>query len=259
MTSDAVSVLRDEVKKKLGLRLEQSMRSHREIEIEAKRKQMLLEDEIAALKLENTALQNCLSVHLDLREGRSRTEKAEAEAGAAGPAGTMPMGKRVERPGGGGGASPSEAGPRRDRKGWAPTRVERVPIEKRAGADRRPGARDRTKHAFTKILPPKNKAPVEPTPTVLPQAPSPPAAGPRSGLPSPAAPAWAGGEQGEGPLQERQAHWRSHELPAPVEELVKLEHYVEKNCAGAKLEPGWSVSRFRRKNGTYEGRWDLYL
>ena len=57
VTSDLVSVLRDEVKK-LGLRLEQSMRSHREIEIEAKRKQMLLEDEIAALKLENTALQN---------------------------------------------------------------------------------------------------------------------------------------------------------------------------------------------------------
>ena len=46
---------------------------------------------------------------------------------------------------------------------------------------------------------------------------------------------------------------------AEMEELVKLEHYVEKNCAGAKLEPGWSVSRFRRKNGTYEGRWDLYL
>ena len=40
---------------------------------------------------------------------------------------------------------------------------------------------------------------------------------------------------------------------------MKLEHYVEKNCAGAKLEPGWSVSRFRRKAGTYEGRWDLYL
>ena len=176
----------------------------------------------------------------------------------------MPMGKRAERPEGG--ASPSEAGPRRDRKaggaaGWAPTRVERVPIEKRAGADRRPGARDRTKHAFTKILPPKDKAPVEPTPAVLPRAPSPPAADPRSGLPSRAAPppAWAGGEQGEGPLQERQAHWRSHELAAPVEELVKLEHYVEKNCAGAKLEPGWSVSRFRRKAGTYEGRWDLYL